>query len=196
MTFGVGICGCIALGIACEAADVYTNAERRAIGPGSASANPNPRTREPIEEPRMLDSTIILTNTGAGGVGASGVVRFQGGNGDGSEPSVLTVNIQGLASGHYELKGLRKSDGGLMVLGVLAIGDPTLQPDRETNSNKKEDHTTYQSESLVSQTRLVLPPNVDPKDIAQLMVSPVGGNAVLMGNRSSSVQAPAPAAPR
>src|SRR5262245_17107127 len=81
---------------------------------------------------------IALTNTVVGPLGASAQVQLQSSPAPGPGTTSLSLTTQGLLPGQYELKVVRRSDGAILPVAIIAISDPTLTPDKQANDSKKQ----------------------------------------------------------
>jgi hypothetical protein len=124
---------------------------------------------------------IALTNTVVGPMGASAQAQLQSSHEPSPGTTSVSLRTQGLWPGHYELRVVRRSDGAIVPVAVIAISDPTLAPDKQANDSKKQDNSTHQTEVLTSLTHVQLPEGWDLGNVQQLVVSTMNGNDVLAG---------------
>ncbi len=112
-----------------------------------------------------------LTATAAAPPGAQGSAAVQG--------TTVSLELQRLQPGNYQIDVVNALDGVLVPLGVIAIVDPGREPDAETGDSRKEVSVTHQVEVLVSRIQLELPAGFDGKNVQQVLVTDLGGNVLL-----------------
>jgi hypothetical protein len=160
-----------------------------------------------IDGNESLEATVMLVATTNAPAGAKGVAKLEAENEDGVQTVELEIKTQGLPPGDYDLSAVRKSDSSTVDLGLITIscnGDDEDEDEdhdedeiSQTNSfshdeeddqdddDEDEDHhgdcgctnAVFRSESEVE-----LPPDLDPMDIAQIILSDTAGNALLVGD--------------
>jgi hypothetical protein len=85
-------------------------------------------------------------------------------NENGTSTATLSIKTRGLDAGDYSVNVVKQSDGSTVVLGTITI----------TNDSG--------SGVLVSESDVTLPADLNAMDIAQVIISDAGGNAVLTGD--------------
>jgi len=146
-----------------------------------------------IDGSETLWATIVLSPTNDAPADAGGVARLISANVDGMVISSLSLCVTGLDVGTYDLSVIRKSDGSSVDLGQFVIGtqcqtnraggDDNQDGDNEDGDNEHDDHMGSSCcQGLLNCHRIELPSDLDPMDIAQILVSDTNGNALLVGD--------------
>jgi len=142
-----------------------------------------------IDGCETLIARVFLVATESAPVGSRGCAKLKAENEDGVVNSELSLVLFGLEPGTYPLSIVKKSDGSSVVLAQIEIGGGCDEDD-DGDEDDGEHHHGDDSKSghsardgvLVSEHDLHLPPEVDPMDIAQIIVSDADGNALLVGD--------------
>jgi len=123
------------------------------------------------------DVDIPLRPSGRAPAGANGVARIETENG----AATLAITLQGLGPGSYRLSAVRSSDQAAVALATIVVTDPTATPDMNTSENKKERNNTHQATRLQVRSKVSLPPELPPANIAEIRVSSLDGTVLLSG---------------
>ena len=97
----------------------------------------------------------------------------------GIKSSVMSIHLSAVEPGRYEVRAIRRSDGGSEKLGGFSIVDATLSPSRQANENKKEASAHPESVSLETDASVALPPRINVEDISRVQIVGRDGNVVL-----------------
>jgi hypothetical protein len=124
---------------------------------------------------------IALKPTPVASTKSSGVVVLELGGGPNASGSKLSIHIQGLSTGNYEVQASRKSEASVVMLGRFTIDDPTRSPDTVANNNKNETGLAHESEFLDSRVQIELTSDLLADDINRISVLDAAGNVVLRG---------------
>jgi len=146
-----------------------------------------------IDGTETLVATVTLVPTTNGPVDASGVANLISENEDGVVTSSFSLSITGLTAGVYDLSIVKKSDGSTVDLGQFTIGRSCHgDDDEEDNDDEGEgegeddehdgDHKCCQWAAFLDEADVQLPADLDPMDIAQILISDADGNVVLVGD--------------
>lgn len=148
-----------------------------------------------IEGSETLTATIVLVATNDAPSDAGGVAKLISANHCGMVISALSLCVTGLDAGTYDLSVVRKSDGstvdlGQFVLGSACGGTTTNQHDQdedgEDEHNDEDDNEGDHHEGgwrgFLNCRHIELPSDLDPMDIAQILVSDTNGNVLLVGD--------------
>jgi hypothetical protein len=133
------------------------------------------------QESGTFHAKIVLAGASAAPVDASGVAELYGKFGPGAGPSTLQLTAQRLPPGVYSLAAVRRSDGSSVFLGWIGVAYPGLGPEQEAGENTYERNSTHQVVVLATETQAELPPGLDPRDIALIVIADFAGNALLVG---------------
>ncbi len=166
-----------------------------------------------IDGTAVLQAKVTLQPTNAAPAGASGMVEIKARNSNGVVSTKMEVKTYGLTAGDYLLNAVKKSDGSTETIGQITIGgsgsdnqeseksgDHSGSGDSQGNDSNGGNHDNHQGHDsnnhdsgvLASETEVVLPADLDPLDIAQVIVADTSGNPLLVGDlvnvdQSSSV---------
>ena len=152
-----------------------------------------------IDGSESLIATVTLTPTENAPAGAAGVATIVSLNQDGVVTNECTVTTTGLPSGTYTLSAVRKSDASTLILGDIIINADGIchgGDDQEENEQEDQNHhgdgndggdqekrgRTNHSGVNANLSTVELPPELDPLDIAQLILSDANGTALLVGD--------------
>jgi hypothetical protein len=164
-----------------------------------------------IDGNESLQAKVILVATTNAPADATGCAKIEAENEDGAQTVTLEVKTKGLDAGDYNLSAVRKSDGSTVDLGVITINAVSCDGDDEdedededhdgehisqTSSSSHDedgddndddededgDHQGGDCGALRSESEVTLPPDLDPMDIAQIILSDTAGNALLVGD--------------
>ena len=124
----------------------------------------------------------LLKPTTAAPVGAQGTITIEG--------SMLTLEIQRLKPGPYQIAINQSSNAQPRVLGVINIPDLDLVPSREAGGNNQGAPGGHQTQRLVCKAQLQLPADVRFSPTTQFLVMDRGGTVLLQ----SGVSSPRPSA--
>jgi hypothetical protein len=142
-----------------------------------------------IDGSETLIATVALLPTTNAPAHAGGVANLVSDNEGGLATNQCSITTTGLVSGVYTLSIVKKSDGSTVALGDINIGrenddeegDGDGQGDEGDNGGQSGEKCA-DSGSAVSISEVDLPPDLDPMDIAQIILSDASGNAILLGN--------------
>jgi hypothetical protein len=148
-----------------------------------------------IEGSETLIATVALTPTTNAPAGAGGMASLVSANENGISTNKCSITTTGLVAGVYTVTVVRKSNGTNVVLGQISVGffghgdgeDDQGEDDQGDNSQGDgESHSSEKcwngSTNLVSVSELELPPDLDPMDVGQIILSDSSGNAILTGD--------------
>jgi hypothetical protein len=158
-----------------------------------------------IEGSEYLQAKVALMPTDAAPAGAGGRAELEVKNRNGVVRTRLEVKTYGLAAGDYLLSAVRKSDGTAVELGMINIdvwGDDYDSHDESGKSGPDDDDEGYSHDDdgdddsdhngsskknhksgiLASETEVDLPADLDPLDVAQIIVADDSGAALLVGD--------------
>ncbi len=159
-----------------------------------------------IDGSELLHVKAALQPTNAAPAGAGGMVALDAKNQNGTVTAKLEIKTFGLDAGDYLLSAIKKSDGSSVDLGQITLGaagsgeseksgsgqgDHNGSGDSQGNDNNGEtnDHNHGHDNQgqnsggvLVSETEVPLPADLDPLDIAQIVISDTSGNALLVAD--------------
>jgi hypothetical protein len=143
-----------------------------------------------IDGSESLVATVTLTPTTNAPADASGLAKLISRNEDGTVTSSFSLSITGLTTGVYDLSVVRKSDGSTVDLGQFAIGG-SCQDDGESDSENDDQGDADDNEggggccrwaAFLDEGDVQLPSDLDPMDIAQILVSDTNGLVLLTGD--------------
>jgi hypothetical protein len=156
-----------------------------------------------------LHAKIILVATTNAPAGAKGCAKLEADDNNGTNTATLEIKTTGLDPGDYDISVVRKSDGSTVDLGLITITDCSqsgqTNEDNEMEDNSSNDGSGDQGDqgdnqdgdsqggdqgggchcgggTLQSVSQVDLPPDLDPMDIAQIIVSDTSGNPLLVGD--------------
>lgn len=138
-----------------------------------------------IDGQETFDARIVLTATANAPEGAAGSAKLKSENEDGSEFAVLKVHIKGLVPGDYVVSAVRKSDGSVVVLGSITEADDAEEGDQgDEDRDEQGDEGDDDGDNGVrcENAKFILPAELSATDVAQIVVSDVDGNAMLVGD--------------
>jgi hypothetical protein len=145
-----------------------------------------------IDGSETLIATVVLVPTTNAPAGASGVANLVSDNEEGISSNQCSITTTGLVSGVYTLSIVKKSDSSTVVLGDIGIGFGDDEGDQGEGDNGDGGHGDGEGDSGqkcgdgsgtgVSVSEVDLPPDLDPMDIAQIILSDSNGNAILTGD--------------
>jgi hypothetical protein len=163
-----------------------------------------------IQGTETMDATIVLTATTNAPEGAGGIAKLESENEDGDATATLEIKTFGLLPGDYVLSAIRQSDSSSVILGQITVsssgGDGEDEDENEDGDNNddvhhselsvngsvqinagisSEDHSNCDngdSGETQSESEVQLPSDLNPADIAQIVLSDLDGNAFLTGD--------------
>jgi len=115
-----------------------------------------------------FDAKFTLSPTADAPEGAKGKATLSSETDDSGTTGTVSLQTLGLDPGEYTLTLVKASDGGRVDIGTFTINDPS---NGNTNSHRK----------LKTDSETDLPTDIDPSDVAQLIVSS-GGTDLLVGD--------------
>lgn len=144
----------------------------------------------PIQGTETLEAKIVMSPTANAPAGASGLAELEAEDENGVQTAKLSVETQGLSPGDYTLSIVKISDGSSVTLGQISIGSAGGDPNQQSgdgsgqgeNSKGGQDKRSRESGGLEGRTEVQLPPDLDAMDIAQIVLSDLSGNALLVGD--------------
>jgi hypothetical protein len=134
-----------------------------------------------IDGSETLIATVTLVATNNAPTNSGGFAKLISDNEDGVVTSSFSLSITGLTTGTYDLSVIRKSDGSSVDLGQFDVGSQEGDGDNNDGENGDQDGEKC-FQSGVSLEDVQLPANLDPMDIAQILISDSSGNVVLIGD--------------
>jgi hypothetical protein len=134
-----------------------------------------------IDGSETLIATVTLVATNNAPTNAGGFAKLISDNEDGVVTSSFSLSITGLTSGTYDLSVVKKSDGSSVDLGQFDVGSQEGDGDNNDGENGDQDGEKC-FQSGVSLDDVPLPSDLDPMDIAQILISDSDGNVVLVGD--------------
>jgi hypothetical protein len=154
-----------------------------------------------IDGSETLVATIMLVPTNNAPADASGVAKLISDNEDGVITSSFSLTTAGLSADVYTLSVVKISDGSVVTLGQINIGDNSSGSEGENDGNEQGDdqgdedgghdgqgkgdgHGSGDDEGdrFLTESDVTLPADLNPADIAQIILSDSNGNAVLVGD--------------
>ncbi len=136
-----------------------------------------------IDGSETLIATVALVATTNAPADSGGVAKLMSDNEDGVVSSSFSLSITGLTTGTYDLSVIRKSDGSSVDLGQFIVGCGHGDGEDGEDENDGEDgYKCCQGGVLISETDVPLPSDLDPMDIAQILISDSNGNVLLTGD--------------
>jgi hypothetical protein len=137
-----------------------------------------------IDGSETLIATVVLVATNNAPTNSGGFAKLISENEDGVVSSSFSLCITGLTSGTYDLSVIRKSDGSSVDLGQFVVGG-CGHGDGEGDDDENDDGDDDGQKCCqlgVSLDDVPLPSDLDPMDIAQILISDSDGNVVLVGD--------------
>lgn len=135
-----------------------------------------------IDGSETLIATVALMPTTDAPADAGGVAKLISDNEDGVVSSSFSLSITGLTTGTYDLSVVRKSDGSSVDLGQFVIGGCNggdgEGDDNEGDGGDGEQHWA----AFLDAGNVQLPPDLDPMDIAQVLISDTNSVVLLSGD--------------
>ena len=134
-----------------------------------------------IDGSETLIATVALVATTNAPADSGGVAKLISENADGAVTSAFSLSITGLTTGTYDLSVIRKSDGSSVDLGQFDVG--SHEGDGDNNDGENDDHDGEKCGQFgVFLSDVQLPADLDPMDIAQILISDTDGNVLLIGD--------------
>jgi hypothetical protein len=129
----------------------------------------------------------VLVATNNASTNSGGFARLLSENEDGVVISSFSLSITGLTTGTYDLSAIRKSDGSAVDLGQFVVGGCGHgDGEGDDGDNDGEGDGGGDGEKCcqlgVALDDVPLPSDLDPMDIAQILISDSDGNVVLIGD--------------
>jgi hypothetical protein len=142
-----------------------------------------------IDGSETLVATVALVPTTNAPADAGGVAKLISDNEDGVVTNSFSLCITGLTAGVYDLSVIRKSDSSTVDLGQFTIGMPCQKggddegdDDDEGDEDKNDgDHAGCWA-AFIDAGNVQLPSDLDPMDIASIVISDTNGIALLTGD--------------
>jgi len=136
-----------------------------------------------IDGSETLIATVVLMATNNAPTNSGGFAKLLSENEDGVVSSSFSLCITGLSTGTYDLSVIRKSDGSSVDLGQFAIGCHRGDGEGDDDENDDgDDDGEKRCQSGVALDDVPLPSDLDPTDIAQILISDSDGNVILIGD--------------
>jgi hypothetical protein len=136
-----------------------------------------------IDGSETLIATVVLVATNNAPTNSGGFAKLISENEDGVVMSSFSLSITGLTAGTYDLSVIRKSDGSSVDLGQFVVGcDHGDGDDNDDENDDGDDDGEKCCQLGVSLDDVPLPPDLDPMDIAQILISDSDGNVLLEGD--------------
>jgi hypothetical protein len=139
-----------------------------------------------IDGSETLIATVVLVATNNAPTNSGGFAKLISENEDGVVASSFSLCITGLTTGTYDLSVVRKSDGSSVDLGQFVVGG-CGHGDGEGDDGGDNDGENDGGDGKCCQLGVALddvplPSDLDPMDIAQILISDSDGNVVLIGD--------------
>jgi hypothetical protein len=144
-----------------------------------------------IDGSETLIATVVLVATNNAPTNSGGFAKLISENEDGVVSSSFSLCITGLTTGTYDLSVIRKSDGSSVDLGQFVVGG-CGHGDGDDNDDEDDDGGDDGEkccQSGVALDDVPLPSDLDPMDIAQIVISDSDGNVILIGDLVDPVAA-------
>jgi len=145
-----------------------------------------------IDGSETLIATVVLVATNNAPTNSGGFAKLISENEDGVVSSSFSLCITGLTTGTYDLSVIRKSDGSSVDLGQFVVGGCD-HGDGEDNDDEDDDGEHDDGGKCcrlgVALDDVPLPSDLDPMDIAQIVISDSDGNVILIGDLVDPVAA-------
>jgi hypothetical protein len=144
-----------------------------------------------IDGSETLIATVVLVATNNAPTNSGGFAKLISENEDGVVSSSFSLSITGLTTGTYDLSVIRKSDGSSVDLGQFVVGG-CGHGDGDNNDDESDDGGDDGEkccQSGVALDDVPLPSDLDPMDIAQILISDSDGNVILIGDLVDPVAA-------
>lgn len=140
-----------------------------------------------IDGSETLIATVTLVATNNAPANSGGFAKLISENEDGVVTSSFGLCITGLTAGTYDLSVIRKSDGSSVDLGQFVVGGCRHGDGEGDNGDDNEGENDGADGGKCCQFGVALddvplPSDLDPMDIAQILISDSDGNAVLIGD--------------
>ena len=135
-----------------------------------------------IDGSETLIAKVAMVATTNAPADASGCARLEAHNEDGVVTSQLSLKLFGLDTGIYPLSIVKKSDGSNVVIAQIRIGCSGDEGDKGEADKGAHSGSSPTDGVFVSEKDLTLPSDVDPMDIAQIILSDSNGNDLLIGD--------------
>ena len=139
-----------------------------------------------IDGSETLIATVVLVATNNAPTNSGGFAKLISENEDGVVASSFSLRITGLSAGTYDLSLIRKSDGSAVDLGQFVVGGcghGEGEGDDGDNDGEGDGEDGEKCCQLgVALEDVPLPSDLDPMDIAQILISDSDGNVVLIGD--------------
>jgi len=147
-----------------------------------------------IDGSETLIATVVLVATNNAPTNSGGFAKLISENEDGVVTASFSLCVTGLDTGTYDLSVIRKSDGSSVDLGQFSVGchhgDGDDNDDEDDDGDEDGDHDGEKCCQLgVALDDVPLPSDLDPMDIAQILISDSDGNVVLIGDLVDPVAA-------
>ena len=145
-----------------------------------------------IDGSETLVATVVLVATNNAPTNSGGFAKLISENEDGVVSSSFSLCITGLTTGTYDLSVIRKSDGSSVDLGQFVVGGcghGDGEGDDDENDDGEDDDGGKCCQIGVALDEVPLPPDLDPMDIGQILISDSDGNVILIGDLVDPVAA-------
>jgi hypothetical protein len=142
-----------------------------------------------IDGSETLIATVALVPTTNAPADAGGVAKLIADNEDGVVTNSFSLCVTGLTAGVYDLSVVRKSDSSTVDLGQFTIDIPCQHggddgegdDDQGDEDNQEGDHGGCWA-AFIDAGNVQLPSDLDPMDIASIVISDTNGVALLTGD--------------
>lgn len=135
-----------------------------------------------IDGSETLIATVTLVATNNAPTNSGGFAKLISENEDGVVSSSFSLCITGLTAGTYDLSVIRKSDGSSVDLGQFVVGGCGHGEGDDGDDNDGESDGGKCCQLGIALDDVPLPSDLDPMDIAQVVISDSDGNVVLIGD--------------
>lgn len=137
-----------------------------------------------------VEARVALLPTDNAPADARGRAGIESENEQGTVTTVLELAVQGLAEGDYAVAIVLASDGSIVDLGQVTVKTPT-NTDRNGRGARPTRSRDQGGDATTTRGRakLEIPADIDPLDIARVVVADADGNELLAGDVGSSSSA-------
>lgn len=119
----------------------------------------------------ITETEQVLSPTSAAPAGARGTVT--------AEPSTVTLKVQGLMPGQYQIVAVQSTNRERVNLGFIHIADLDVIPSTEAGGNNRTTTGAHETEVLVATAQIHLPENLHLTSPVRVQVLDSGGEVLL-----------------
>jgi len=142
-----------------------------------------------IDGSETLLATVTLVATTNAPSDLGGVAKLKSENEDGVVTSSFSLCITNLTAGVYDLSVIRKSDSSTVDLGQFSVGSHNHGEGDDGNNDEDDDGNGDDNGEkdchwavFLDPSSIPLPSDLDPMDIAQILISDTNGVVLLTGD--------------